>query len=89
MASPTKAELQAELDALGIAYPSDAKKADLEALLAENEDTSGSPPTEGAEGEDEDVVENIVDDHPDPAEHVICPACGNTFKPETAETTIS
>ena len=96
--TPTVAELKAELDALGIAYPSGAKKADLEALLAANEDTSGAKPetpededTSGAKPEtlEDEVVENVVNDHPDPAEHVICPACGNTFRPETAETTIS
>ena len=89
MASPTVAELKAELDSLGIVYPSGAKKADLEGMLAEARgDIPTEPPAE-EEPVEEEVVENIVDDHPDPAEHVICPACGNTFRPDSAETIIS
>lgn len=50
MAGPTKAELQAELDERGIAYPEDATNADLEALLEGPESTAG-----GADG--------VVDGH--------------------------
>ena len=66
--APTVVEIKAELDLLGIAYPSDAKKIDLEALLADAEDTSDTLPEE---------PENIVDDTPPGSaeDYVICPAC--------------
>ena len=70
----TVVEIKAALDLLGISYPSDAKKIELEALLTDAEDTSDTLPEEPEEVEE---PTNIVDDTPPQTadKYVICPAC--------------
>lgn len=63
----TVAEIKQALDDLGVGYQASAKKADLEALLAEH-----SPP------EPEDTTDVLKATPENAHEYVTCPACSHS-----------
>ena len=87
-------EIKQKLDDLGVDYPSSAKKADLEALLAEHTTDPEPEPSDPAGGGEPDPSEDDFVGHGrqtdyDPAdvlkatpenavEYISCPSCGHS-----------